>query len=539
MKHIFSLAKKFLIINLVFIVVFSSVAPSLLERIGLNQLATNLEVKEAQAAAPTFVSCGTPHAGSTTGITVAMPGSIVADDILLLFLETNAAITIPTPAGGTWTGVLNSPQTATTTTRLTVFWSRYNGTQTAPTTNDSGDHQVGVICAYRGIVTSGDPWDVTSGSVDTTSDTSGAITGAITTGADRLVVIVGAGDDDADTPVTGVSNANLTSISTIRANAETGAGGDGGVSVFDAVRAASGNYNTTTLTYTAVTTKAMMTIALKPAPPPTITISGTNSTPSADGRRVRVAVNGVLDATNTGMTVSGAWSISNVPQPSTGQVVTVFFDEADGDIADPSESASITKYDGTGDITGMFLSALAGKVSTGSADNPSMTLADFSFDCADDEDIPYSLVGSTLSIQGCSNSYTNEELNISDTLTVVGPEIINTYSLIINSGQTLTSSGASAINISGSFTQSGTFNAGTSLVTMTGTSNSINSDNAGTTFYDLTIDPASTGTITYASTGSFSSVVSNNLVVAANDTLSINSSIFITLGTTAGAGSLT
>ena len=37
-------------------------------------------------------------------------------------------------------------------TRGTVFWSRYNGTQTAPTTSDSGTSQVGFIAAFRGCV---------------------------------------------------------------------------------------------------------------------------------------------------------------------------------------------------------------------------------------------------------------------------------------------------------------------------------------------------------------------------------------------------
>ena len=284
-----------------------------------------LRIHEARAASPTFVACGAAS-GSASAITPALPTGRATNDILLLFVETAAqAVSVANGNGGTWAEVLNSPQTATTTTRLTVFWSRNNGTQGNPTTSDSGDHQVGSICAYRGIETSGNPWDVTSGSVDTTSDNSGAITGATTTGVDRLVVIVGAANDDADTPITGVSNAGLSSISASRVNAETGLGNDGGLTVFDAVKSSQGAYGTTTLTYTAATTKGMMTIALKPAPPPTITISGTNSTPSADGRTVRVAVNGVLQA-QTGSTVAGVWSISGVTPPSTGQVVTVWFD---------------------------------------------------------------------------------------------------------------------------------------------------------------------------------------------------------------------
>ena len=56
-------------------------------------------------------------------------------------------------------------------TALTVYWSRYNGTQGAPTTSDSGDHQIGRMIAIRGATTSGNPWDVTAGGVDATAST--------------------------------------------------------------------------------------------------------------------------------------------------------------------------------------------------------------------------------------------------------------------------------------------------------------------------------------------------------------------------------
>src|SRR5216684_4119725 len=145
----------------------------------------------------TFVSAGAV-ASSTGTITPALPANIANDDILLLFLETaNQAITIPTPNGGTWTEVINaaqgSPQGTGTggasgATRLTVFWSRYNGTQGAPTTSDSGDHQLGRILAFRGVINTGNPWDVTAGGVDAVSNTSGSIPGTTTTVANDFIV---------------------------------------------------------------------------------------------------------------------------------------------------------------------------------------------------------------------------------------------------------------------------------------------------------------------------------------------------------------
>ncbi len=103
----------------------------------------NFYITVATASAPTYVAAGSVSSG-TGAITPALPGSLATNDILLLFLETaNQAISISNQNGGTWTQVTNSPQgvgTAggTSATRLTVFWSRYNGTQGAPTTTDSG-----------------------------------------------------------------------------------------------------------------------------------------------------------------------------------------------------------------------------------------------------------------------------------------------------------------------------------------------------------------------------------------------------------------
>lgn len=89
-------------------------------------------------ALPTYVASGA-IADLTGPGTVALPAGIQVNDILVLEIETaNQVVTITNQNGGAWTEVTDSPQgtgTAggTTATRLTVFWSRYNGTQGAPT----------------------------------------------------------------------------------------------------------------------------------------------------------------------------------------------------------------------------------------------------------------------------------------------------------------------------------------------------------------------------------------------------------------------
>ncbi|MCH8748854.1 hypothetical protein IH781_03860, partial [Patescibacteria group bacterium] len=168
---------------LVFILVFAWVFSGWPQFLGFPP-----KVQEAQAALPTYVAAGT-FVKSAAAITPGLPAGIATNDILILFLETaDQVISIANSNGGTWTEVTNSPQ-FTGNTRLTAFWSRYNGTQTAPTTTDSGNHNHGIILAVRGVKTSDPPYDITAGSIDVTSDTTGSIAGASTSVADTFVVL--------------------------------------------------------------------------------------------------------------------------------------------------------------------------------------------------------------------------------------------------------------------------------------------------------------------------------------------------------------
>ena len=220
---------------------------------------------------PTFVAAGAVTS-NTTAITPALPAGIATGDILLLFLETsNQAISISNQNGGTWTQVTNSPQgtgtaAGTTGARLTAFWSRYNGTQGAPTTSDSGDHQLGRMIAIRGAVASGNPWDVTAGGVEAVSDTSGSIPGATTTVTNTLVVTAIATslpDLSSTTRFSAWTNANLTSVTERTDNSVT-AGNGGGLGVATGVRAATGAYGNTAVTLATSAYKGMMSIAIKP-----------------------------------------------------------------------------------------------------------------------------------------------------------------------------------------------------------------------------------------------------------------------------------
>jgi len=229
-------------------------------------------VSSGGGSTPTFVAGGAVASG-TGAITPALPAGIATNDILLLLLETaNEAISISNQNGGTWTAVANSPQgygtaAASNAVRLTVFWSRYNGTQGAPTTSDSGNHQLGRIIAIRGAVTSGDPWEVTAGGTESTADTSGAIPGTTTTAANTLVVAAIATslpDASGTANFSAWANGNLSSVTEQADNTVT-AGNGGGLGIATGEKVTAGAYGDTTVTAGTATTKAMLSIALKPA----------------------------------------------------------------------------------------------------------------------------------------------------------------------------------------------------------------------------------------------------------------------------------
>jgi len=239
--------------------------------LGANTTYTYTINDNDTAAMPTYVAAGAVAYG-TGAITPALPAGLQTNDILLLFLETaNQAISISSQNGGTWTEVTGSPQgtgTAggTSATRLTVFWSRYNGTQGAPTTSDSGDHQLGRMIAIRGATTSGNPWDVTAGGVESTSDTSGSIPGATTTVANTLVVAAIATslpDSNGTANFSAWTNADLASLTERTDNTVT-AGNGGGLGIATGGKATAGAYGATAVTCASSATKGMMSIALKP-----------------------------------------------------------------------------------------------------------------------------------------------------------------------------------------------------------------------------------------------------------------------------------
>src|SRR5439155_20563953 len=131
-----------------------------------------------EGVGPAYQAAGTVQSGTGT-LTVAWPAHAI-NDIGLLIIETqNDAVTLAANAAN-WTQVTNSPQgtgTTSTGTRLTVFWSRATSTSMGNVglTGTGMDHQIAQILTFRGVTTSGNPWDVTAGDVTPSTTTAVSI----------------------------------------------------------------------------------------------------------------------------------------------------------------------------------------------------------------------------------------------------------------------------------------------------------------------------------------------------------------------------
>jgi concanavalin A-like lectin/glucanase superfamily protein/putative pyrroloquinoline-quinone binding quinoprotein len=231
--------------------------------------------------APTYQAAGAAQAG-TGALTVPWP-THQADDIGLLIIENdNNAVTLGANAAN-WTQVTNSPQgtgptgqTGAAATRLTVFWSRATSGMLSVGVNAVSNHQRAQILTFRGVITSGDPWNwnATAGDVAATAGTAVSIPGATTTVNQTLVVAIVANGADTNTLQTSSwANADLLSL-TERANGNTNAGNGGGFGVATGVKEAAGPYAATTAGLSISSVQARMSIALRPPlPATTLTIN--------------------------------------------------------------------------------------------------------------------------------------------------------------------------------------------------------------------------------------------------------------------------
>jgi hypothetical protein len=210
---------------------------------------------------------------ATTTITVPWPANHLPGDIGLLIIETaNQTVSLTTAAG--FVQVTNSPQGTgaaggTTSAGLAVYWCRAtSNAQASPITNDPGDHVHGIIVGFRGVRTTGDPWDITAGT--TGASGTGVTFPTVTTTFDGcfVVCIVNNATDSATAQGSGYTHGGLESFGELTNLNMAASGNGGGWSVADGRKLVAGATGTGSCTLGTASVQAIMTISLVPAGAP-------------------------------------------------------------------------------------------------------------------------------------------------------------------------------------------------------------------------------------------------------------------------------
>lgn len=396
----------------------------------------------------------------------------------------------PVPAGrvlsapdGTWTKVDDATVGAVS---LSVWWKTVipSGTQTTYTFSISGsiEWQSGVIYEISGADTN-DP--INQHSIVTQSSTSVTTiaTTPITPSVLGTLALAATGTDNGSTGTPTGMTATVSPGWTIDRSAVPQYH-----AAFTASRDALTSDTTTPISTTFTFSKtsgvsAAAAILIAPAPPPPeIRISGTSDLASGS---VAVAINNAVQPGVSATISGGTWVTNTLTPPSNGDVITVWVDGA----AQANRTSAVTKYDGSGDITGMVLDRHV--VSVGSNDNQALTLANLDqYDNGQDSDIIYGVTGSVLTIDPGGIS-TTEKLNIlsGNSLTVGSTQTLNTNNIDING--TLTSTTTATYNITGAWVNNGTFTQATSTVNMNGAAAQTIGGTSSTTFNNLTMGASS------------------------------------------------
>jgi hypothetical protein len=244
--------------------------------------------------APTFQAAGTAVASTGTSVSAAWPTHL-ADDIGLVVIETSGNSATLTPPTG-WAAIPGTPVTDVATTagsKLHVWWKRAaSSAEGSVATGAATDHIVARLYTFRGCITTGNPWNVTTTGTKTTASTTATVPALVTTLDDTLItMIVGRPDDSSSTTHFGVPvNANLTGLAD-RGEAGTANNNGGGFVLSTGIDATPGNTGTSTLTKTVSTTDTYVVLALKA----TTELIGTTSTYTLAGTTTGLLFNRRLD----------------------------------------------------------------------------------------------------------------------------------------------------------------------------------------------------------------------------------------------------
>jgi hypothetical protein len=204
---------------------------------------------------------------SSTGVpTATLPGTHTTNDILVLALQSSNEANV-TVAGYTQLGPQNGIGAAATagTTKLSLFWKRDGGAESAPTIPDTGDHTYGMMLAVRGCPTVGDPFHLLGQAFKfTASGTGTSPTGTTVIDNCLILDIFAHAIDDAAGQGSSPTNADLGSV-TEQFDDATADGTGGGIYVLSGTKAEAGDIVASTVTWGASSVDVSTRIAFLPS----------------------------------------------------------------------------------------------------------------------------------------------------------------------------------------------------------------------------------------------------------------------------------
>jgi hypothetical protein len=249
---------------------------------------------------PTVVSVGAEFTG--TGVPVAtLPGTHATNDILVLCLQCSNESNISAPATYQQLGPQNGIGAAATaaSTKLSLFWKRDGGSESAPTIPDTGDHTYGMMFAVRGCRTVGDPFAIGGMNWKFATSTTGTGPTSHTFCDDVLVVDVFAGSaDNASAEGSSVANADLGSV-TEQFDDGTTDGTGGFIYVASGTKLTAGKIGATTVTWANTSVDVCTRIHFLPAD--TVQVQD-----ASKGTEIQIFIGSAADLDDTWVKPTGA-----------------------------------------------------------------------------------------------------------------------------------------------------------------------------------------------------------------------------------------
>lgn len=248
-----------------------------------------------------YVNSGTEGSAASGNITLGAPASPVNGDVWIAVVHSSDQVA---HTFTDWTQIVQG-NGGGTTSRLSVWFFRYNGsTPNLIVGHTGGQSPIGGIAAYRGVKSTGNPYDV-AGTVAGGTDASLEHTAISTTVTGCMILACNGSADDnnrSTLPTDYRARFEDTAASTQNCFQTTAGTPDGSVALHDKIQAATGTTGTVTDTQAASDPWAAVLVALAPEPVGQVTETDTAQAIT----RVKSNVLGQPSVTNAAQAV--AWA---------------------------------------------------------------------------------------------------------------------------------------------------------------------------------------------------------------------------------------